>query len=173
MTSATEAPNIKVHANPIWRSRANFIVAIKLDEVGFREQLWARQVADRRFELCCIPFFAYDLALGDVVETDDSFTIRKVVKPSGRYVFRAWFGEAGGSHADIVEALERVGAQTESYSTNLIAIDAADAHHAQLVADLLLRHETQHRLIYETGKKAITSTRDRFTTALNKIWRSI
>lgn len=173
MTSATEAQQIKIHANPVWRSRANFIVAIKLDEVGFREQLWARQVADRRFELCCIPFFAYDLALGDVVETDNCYTIRKVVKPSGRYVFRAWFGEAGGSHAEVIEALERVGAQTECYSTNLIAIDASGAHQVQLVADLLHCYETQHRLTYETGNRSIASTRDRFTSALNKFWRSI
>ena len=28
------------------------------------EQLWARRLDEERFEVCCIPFFAYDVALG-------------------------------------------------------------------------------------------------------------
>jgi hypothetical protein len=39
------------------------------------EQLWARQVGDRHFELCCIPYFVYDLALGDVVEIDADYRL--------------------------------------------------------------------------------------------------
>ena len=63
---------VAIHLNPAWRDRANFIafVSIELDEPGERwEQLWARQIANNLFEICCIPFFAYDLALGDQVDT--------------------------------------------------------------------------------------------------------
>jgi hypothetical protein len=42
--------------------------------------LWARQVGDRRFEICCIPFFLYDVALGDVVETDENYSLVRVVR---------------------------------------------------------------------------------------------
>jgi hypothetical protein len=46
------------------------MIGAELAEEDRDEQLWARQVGDRRFEICCIPFFVYDMALGDVVETD-------------------------------------------------------------------------------------------------------
>jgi hypothetical protein len=77
-----------VHEGPVWRDRANFIVGAPLSEEGRAEQLWARQLGGERFEICCIPFFVYDLALGDVVETDAAQNIVRVVEPSGRFVFR-------------------------------------------------------------------------------------
>lgn len=44
--------------------------------------------------MCCIPFFVYDVALGDVVATspegDGKYIVEKVVQPSGRFVFRVW-----------------------------------------------------------------------------------
>lgn len=78
-----------VHPDPVWRDRSNFVIGARLPEPGRTEQLWARQLGDRRFELCCIPFFLYDLALGDVVETDDNYDVVRVLKPSGRYVYRS------------------------------------------------------------------------------------
>lgn len=77
MTAAREA----VHREPMWRERSNFIIATAIDSANTdisTEQLWARKVDDRHFELCCIPFFAYDLALGDVVETDSDFLVQGV-----------------------------------------------------------------------------------------------
>jgi len=48
------------------------------------------QLAAEGFEVCCIPFFVYDLALGDVVAASprDSrkSVVDRVVAPSGRYV---------------------------------------------------------------------------------------
>lgn len=88
--SATEA----VHRDPVWRERSNFIIATEVDPADTNvttEQLWARKVDDCHFELCCIPFFAYDLALGDVVEVDADYMVRRVSTASGRYVFRVYF----------------------------------------------------------------------------------
>ncbi|NOV98762.1 hypothetical protein HDG69_003357 [Isoptericola halotolerans] len=56
-----------VHDEPAWRERASFIVHAALPEQGRYEQLWCRQVSDDTFEVCCIPFFLYDVALGDLV----------------------------------------------------------------------------------------------------------
>jgi hypothetical protein len=64
-----------LHPEPVWRDRADFVVHAELPEADRPkrfEQLWARQLAEREFELCCIPFFIYDVALGDVVRTSPS-----------------------------------------------------------------------------------------------------
>ena len=84
-----------VHQDPVWRERSNFITAAPIPDGGDieTEQLWARK-DDDGLEICCIPFFVYDLALGDVVETDDDYLVRQVVRQSGRFVFRVWFGES-------------------------------------------------------------------------------
>ncbi len=70
-----DAPDrqVVVHDTPAWRDRADFIIAAQLreaDQPKRWEQLWAGQLGDAEFEVCCIPFFVYDLALGDVVATE-------------------------------------------------------------------------------------------------------
>lgn len=142
---------ISVHADPVWRDRANFIIVADLPENGRTEQLWARQIAEYRFEVCCIPFFVYDVALGDVVETDQKYKFTKVAVPSGRFAFRLWFGESTYSQSFVTNELANLGALVERSSANLIAVDAADAAIAQSVADTLLAHQDRQHLIYETG----------------------
>jgi hypothetical protein len=124
------------------------------------EQLWVRQLADTRFELCCIPFFVFDLALGDEVETEPrdgrQYVLARVVAPSGGSTFRAWFGatEYEGARVKVVAALKAGGWRFEWYSENLLAIDAADAERAQALADLLAERERLGHLVYETGRTA-------------------
>jgi hypothetical protein len=118
--------------------------------------LWARQVADARFEVCCIPFFVFDLALGDMVATSPrggrKYVVEKVVEPSGRYVFRVWFGGSFQPRDEIASGLKAVGSLIEWSSRNLLAVDAVDAEHAQLVADFLMEREKAGHLVYETGR---------------------
>jgi hypothetical protein len=139
----------------VWRDRSNFVIAAAVPDGGETktEQLSARQIDKHRFEICCIPFFVYDLALGDVVETDADYVVQRVVKPSGRYVFRVWFGDSPDPRDDNVEALSAVGSLMEWSSPNLLAVDAVDEEHAKLVADLLAEWERDTRLIYETGRR--------------------
>jgi Domain of unknown function (DUF4265) len=143
-----------VHVEPAWRVRSNFIIMADLPENGRREQLWVRQVADLRFELCCIPYFLYDMSLGDVVETDDRHNVTNVIERSGRFVFRIWFGGSSYPQQQVIDELETLGGLTERASGNMIAVDAANAQIAQTLANLLLRHEAQRNLIYETGRQA-------------------
>jgi hypothetical protein len=124
-----------VHDAPVWRDRANFVIGAPLREEGRAEQLWARQVSDQRFEICCIPFFLYDVALGDVVETDANYDLARVVERSGRFVFRVWFGEAFHPRQEVADELAELGALLEWSSANLLAVDAADEAHAQVIAD--------------------------------------
>ena len=148
------------HTEPIWRERANFIIAADISsysEVARYEQLWARQIDEQSFEICCIPFFAYDLALGDHVETESgqrSYVIARVVQPSGRYVFRAWFGDSHHPQEEIVAELVAIGALVERSSAHLLAVDAHDAQLAKQVAMNLQDHENAGRLVYETGQSA-------------------
>lgn len=143
------------HVEPVWRDRSDFIIAADIDPrvAGVsREQLWARRAGECQFEVCCIPFFLYDVALGDFVETDDGYTVRKVSRPSGRYVFRVWFGDSLQPRDETATELGSLGALLEWSSLNLLAVDARDAAHARQIADYLQEQENAGRLMYETGK---------------------
>ncbi len=151
-----------VHQQPVWRERANFIIAARLeqsspDERWRWEQLWARQTGDNRFEVCCIPFFVYDLALADEVETHElevkQFIVRNVLNPSGRFTFRAWFSPKG-LRDQIIEEITGLGYLFEERwpGSRLITIDAADQIKAQDLADLLHDKQQQGLLRYETGR---------------------
>lgn len=146
-----------VHREPVWRDRSDFVIATQIDpgETGIStEQLWARQIDERHYELCCIPFFAYDLALGDVVEVDGDYLVTRVTKPSGRYVFRIYFGRSDFPREEIVDRLTGMGALLEWSSANLLAVDASDLDRAQTIADFLQEQEDRGRLMYEAGKSA-------------------
>lgn len=66
------------------------------------EQLWTKRVGEDRFEVCCIPFFAYDLALGDIVRADarSGYVIQSVEMRSGNGVVRV-----AVKHGDDVDAM--------------------------------------------------------------------
>lgn len=151
--------SIVVHQNPIWRNQANFIISAEFpDEEGRErlEQLWVRDIGNKQFEICCIPFFLYDVSLGDIVLTsaksDRNYLLEKVLKRSGRYVFRVWLGESNYSREELEENLESLGALTEWYSQNFLSIDAVDKEHAQIIANHLAEYEKAGYLVYETGR---------------------
>lgn len=79
-----------VHQSPIWRDRANFAFAAHLGmKAGKKEweQLWGQKVAPQRLIVCCIPFFVYDVALGDEVEIDADLVLQRDEAADGM-VFR-------------------------------------------------------------------------------------
>jgi hypothetical protein len=156
---ASRSPEFVVHPDPVWRDRANFIVNARLAESDSPqrfEQLWTRQVSDAEFEVCCIPFFVYDLALGDVVTTaprdERKYVLDRVLTRSGRYTFRVWFGESPLSPQVVADELRDQGSLLEWSSRNLLAVDAVDAERAQQVADYLHDREQRKELLYETGR---------------------
>jgi hypothetical protein len=155
---------IVVHDTPAWRDRANFLLAarINLDEPDNAltlEQLWARQLSSNTFEICCIPFFVYDLALGDHVtvdvDCDKRYLLKTVVHQAGHFTFRAWFNNEQTS-LELPGVLERMGCGTERrwQTSRLLAIDAESDALAQTVADLLYRQEQSGLLVYETGRSS-------------------
>jgi hypothetical protein len=103
--------------------------------------------------ICCIPFFAKDLSLGDEVETDENYRIKAVIKPSGHYTYRVWFGESNEPNIrdTLVEELEQKGCLLEWYSNNLLAISCSEQD-AQMIADILFEKQNNGLIFYETGK---------------------
>lgn len=144
-----------LHEKPIWRDRANFILSAFLGVKNGRnewEQLWAERVSETQFRLCCIPFFAKDLALGDEIDTDSDFVVRSVVRPSGNYTFRVWLGEQSGEvRTKVLAELEALGADMEWSSENLLALSVS-SEQAQELADSLATFESAGELKYETGR---------------------
>jgi hypothetical protein len=155
----TPAEEFVVHQEPVWRARSDFVITAELPEKDRPkrfEQLFARQVGNDRFEICCIPFFLYDIALEDVVTTaprdDRKYVVTGVSEPSGRYVFRVWFGRPFQPRDEVVDELTTLGALLEWSSDNLLAIDAVGPEEAQAFADFLAARERAGQLVYETGR---------------------
>ena len=101
-----------------------------------------------------MPFFVYELSLGDEVVTDERFIVADVVRSSGRSTLRVWFGDSTGvsTARDLEQRLVALGCLTETSSHNLLAVDAATPAMAARAIDYL--QELQHRgeLVFEVGK---------------------
>lgn len=155
------AQKIFQHLNPILRKDANFLIFANVpasdENLGevYREQLWCKQISEYHFELCCIPFFAYNLALGDQVMTDPDYVITNVVKSSGHFTFRIWFIKetTEKDRHDVLNEIEKLQCSIEWYSTNLLGVDADTESKAELLADALMSFEKAKLLVYETGKQ--------------------
>lgn len=116
------------------------------------EQLWARSLSPSTFEICCIPFFLYDVALGDEVETNEDYEIVRVTRASGRYVFRVWLKGSPLPAEELEGRLVEFGGLVEWSSANLCAVDAADESLADTIAAFLHELESSDQLTYETGR---------------------
>ncbi|QSB13577.1 DUF4265 domain-containing protein [Natronosporangium hydrolyticum] len=81
-----------VHESPVGRASSNYLVMVDLEAYGFAgtlEQIWLRPLDSKAYEVSCIPFRVYGLALNDVVELDaDGKKVVGVVRRSGHRVFR-------------------------------------------------------------------------------------
>jgi hypothetical protein len=125
---------IIVHDFPAWREHSNFIIAAKLVEPDSPnewrwEQIWARKIDENLFEICCIPFFTYGLALGDLINTKPSngrqYVINEIVEKSGHITYRIWFLNTGNWNG-IIDDITNLGCIVEVRweKSKLIAVDA-------------------------------------------------
>jgi len=139
----------------VWGSRADFLIAADISDAkgpGW-EQLSARQLEQFKFEICCVPFFAYGFALGDVVATDEDFVIAATETDSGHGAYRVWFEEPESDAARrLVAFLDRSDCLYEWSSARLIGIDAYPLAFSQDLLAYLVEAENNKELIYEVGK---------------------
>jgi len=149
-----ESRTIGVHNAPIWRKKTDYIFMAKVDDYEgmAQEQLWGRRVGENSFEVCCIPFFIYDLALGDIVEIDEASWLKRVVERSGRAVYRAWFGSVlPAGQLEVIAEVERLGGIVERSSDHLVAIDAATKARAHAVLGALSAFQERNLVTFEVG----------------------
>ena len=80
---------------------ADFLVHADLAPHGLsdaREQLWVKQIDERRFAMRSLPFFTYGIALGDKVSTDETLTIADVLRRSGHRLMRVTVDGGAADH---------------------------------------------------------------------------
>jgi len=147
------------HINPAWKEKLNFTIEANIDpdisqtQIG-HEQLFCRQISDYIFEVCCIPFFIYNISLGDEVKTDSNYSVIEVTKKSGHFTFRVWFGDSKSTtiRDDVIEKAKELLCPFEWYSCNLMAIDAPTDGFAKKISNYLQEKEDSGLLTYETGR---------------------
>ena len=133
--------NFGQHMNPVWRSDANYIFGAAVPDMGdgLWEQLWGRRDDDGVVTVCCIPFFAHELNLGDRVELTAGGMAGSVVSRSGRTTLRVWWRDAStrGDVEGLLGRLESLGVLVEWYSASLMAVDLESPQKRALVVPLL------------------------------------
>lgn len=147
---------VAVHEHPVWRDRSDFIIRVFLGEKEGHndwEQLWAKNLGQNRFMICCIPFFAYNLSLGDEVIVDNYYNVSEVIHHSGNTTFRVWFGESKieSIGEKIYSELERIEAILEWSSENLLAVSVDSQPKTKSISDYLNQHQSANNFIYEIG----------------------
>lgn len=91
------------------------------------EQLRTKRVGKDLFELRCIPFFAYDRALGDVARAEASpgYIIQGVARRSGNGVVRVAIKrreDVDGVHRELHDLLGRLEYLCEWYTPGYVAV---------------------------------------------------
>jgi hypothetical protein len=142
------------HVSPAWRESSNYIAKFDLN-VGQSplkyEQLWLRKLPGALFEVCCIPFFAKGIHLGDIVSLTSESVVEAIVTPSGHWTLRLLFRSDFDQRDEVIQDLEATGVTHERFTKSLYSLDTTDADHARYVMTLLEAHMDQGRLAYETG----------------------
>jgi hypothetical protein len=153
----SEPARIATHPEPAWRSRANYILQVDLgpyDFPGRAEQLWARTVGDGHYELCCIPFFTYGFALGDVVSWDPETRTLRMTAAAGHGNLRVVFAsraDAAAHHERLHGLLIDSGVLVEFSSAGYAAIDIANAAQQDAVIAVLAPLVESGTVVWEWG----------------------
>lgn len=150
---------VVTHDFPVWRDKADFIITSRIgEELGLEdyfdwEQLWGRKIGDNTFELCCIPFFVYGFALGDLVETqpyrDKNFVVNRLVVPGGQKCYRLYF-QVLDRWNGIIDDLLQIGCNVEARwrMSQLIAVCIPNERHSVLEKYM---ENVSHELTWENG----------------------
>lgn len=123
-------------------------------DAGTYEQLWVRTDDESSFEVCCIPFFTYGIALGDVIHLEGGVGVPSVVRRSGRRVIRVAFNdraEAEAGHEQLHGSLVATGALHEFSSSGYAAVDLKDERQADAVIPVLEALVETGVIIWEWG----------------------
>ncbi|HSP79915.1 MAG TPA: DUF4265 domain-containing protein [Myxococcaceae bacterium] len=145
------------------------IIPLEQDEDGYppvgSERLWALEAGEGRYKLDNIPFFARELALGDIAsavpeEGADEGILRyqQLLEPSGHSTFRVLVHDESPVQ-EVCSLLERLGCGTErSHLPRLVAIDIPPTVSLEAVRQALEPGRAQERWDYEESCLADSRT---------------
>jgi Domain of unknown function (DUF4265) len=153
---------IATHDEPAARSRTNYILRLSLAADGLPgryEQVWTRTEDKVSFELCCIPFFTYDMSLGDVIRTTTDDGEYEIVSKGGHRTIRfaiqdEKFRHEG--HDSLHASIASAGclAEFRGHMRGYGAIDIVDEHQSETVRALLTPLAEQGLLMWEWADPA-------------------
>jgi len=136
------------------------IIPLEQDEDGYppagSERLWALQLEEGRYKVDNIPFFARDLALGDIVSAipeegaeEGVLRYQQVLQPSGHSTFRILVQDES-QVPEVCRLLEQLGCDTErSHLPRLVAIDIPPSVSLEAVREALSPGHAQERWEHE------------------------
>jgi hypothetical protein len=146
--------HVRTHPFPVWGHHADGVVYARVNDETYPgyllERIPTRTVSADCYEICAIPVFARNLALGDLVTASPDEAGRlmliDVKRRSGRFDYRLWFGEIQESDREatrghVIDKLEEIGCVTEHYSNDLLCVDAPNAEIAQQFVDFALQYK--------------------------------
>lgn len=149
------------HDFPAWRDQADFVLAARLNEPDMPakykwEQIWARQLEDNLFEVCCIPFFTYGLALGDFVSVatleGKEYVINGLEKSGGQKTYRLWFLDIS-NWGSIIDEIRGFGclAEVRWEKSKLISASAPSLETSSLLESYLNDLTSKEEITWEHG----------------------
>ena len=159
---STPHPHARVvgHELPVWEDRADFDIDVRIpeDEDGLLERLSVRRVTDDLYEVCCLPFFLYDVCLGDTIRVaglsrTTPGTVTGRVEDAGRFVFRLILQPSRTTMQGAASSLVSMGFLVESHGSSYLAVDAPDEEQAAFLAAYLQTGEDAGDWEYETGRR--------------------
>jgi hypothetical protein len=123
------------------------------------EGLLARRLSKDRARICAVPFWAFDVNLGDevaIVESQEGAPVaEKVVVDAGNFTFRVVFepptSEDDARWQELMVDLEPYDCWFDIASQRLVAL-SSPPQHAHAVADYLWQRQERGELEYETGR---------------------
>lgn len=152
---------IATHDAPAWRDRADFLIRADLaafDMPGRWEDLWVHRLPGSQFQLCCIPFFTYGIALGDVVAARAAgadWLLERVISKSGHRTIRVAVEDASRL-AELHEALHATVASLpvphEWHGSGYLAIDVPPEDTASRIADAFTAYRANGRIALEVDE---------------------
>jgi hypothetical protein len=124
---------VVTHEKPAWADLADTSIYWRIAGGESRrrwEEIRAHRIADDQFVICCIPFFAGALSLGDTVRTvveEGRHVIADRVRSAGHNTWHVFFSSASeGAAQTVVAQLQKEQAPYESYSTHVLSMDQVD-----------------------------------------------
>lgn len=131
------------------------------------ESMWAESLGSNRFRIDNVPFYAYNLNYGDVVEaiaerSDLKPAVLRVVERSGHQTLRVFFEEAVEENERIrlLNSLRELGVSYEGRSPRYFALDLAPGANLNDVRDRLDRWQISGFAAYETCEARVPGSFD-------------